>query len=605
MRTHEQLIADARLPAPIADAIRRVVSRSRLRGDERAEVARELCAHFSDGLSSGQSADELLRAFGSPDQAAKLIRAAVRRKRPASQRILSAALSGVAALFALLALSYLILFIRFRGAEPTIARNYAREINTRIEAAAHTDRAWPLYERAFSAWNAMPDRKAARTFPPSTPSDPIWPASLEYVRLNTENLELVREAARKPALGLALDFKPNPILRQFSESQGAASTPEAIPASSVDENPPLLEVRLPHLGPMRELARTLAFDLSLAAEENQPARARDDALALLGMANQLREHRFLICDLVSLAILSLATERVQDVIASKPELFTNDQLHTLAHAFAAFPTDQGPLVRFDGERAFFEDTLQRMFTDDGSGSGRLSPKGFQTYEQLMNSAPAGRPPELAEQLIGPLMSVALAPRAAQSRAYQALIAFAESQAATPPWQRTRSLDDEEDQILGQSKLAELRYLPVRLLTPAFNKVLSSSSILTQTRDALLVAIALELHRRQHHSYPASLDQLVPSLLPSIPRDMYDGGPIKYLLNDSKPLLYSVGVDRTDNHAAPPPKDTSPSRARDWMTPDHYAAWLTNFEATPPQRRSADVRGDWILYPRPEPTAEPH
>jgi hypothetical protein len=69
------------------------------------------------------------------------------------------------------------------------------------------------------------------------------------------------------------------------------------------------------------------------------------------------------------------------------------------------------------------------------------------------------------------------------------------------------------------------------------------------RDATLTAIALEIHHRRTNSYPASLTELVPALLPAVPTDFWDGKPIKYKLDGGKPLLYTVGCDKTDNGGA--------------------------------------------------------
>ena len=76
-------IADSGLPAPIPGLVDRVVRRTRLWRRERLDVARELCGHFADGLASGRPAEDLVREFGPPKVAARLIRKAKLRSRPA------------------------------------------------------------------------------------------------------------------------------------------------------------------------------------------------------------------------------------------------------------------------------------------------------------------------------------------------------------------------------------------------------------------------------------------------------------------------------------------------------------------------------------------
>ena len=42
-----------------------------------------------------------------------------------------------------------------------------------------------------------------------------------------------------------------------------------------------------------------------------------------------------------------------------------------------------------------------------------------------------------------------------------------------------------------------------------------------------------------------LDQLVPDLLPAVPADRLDGQPIRYVVRDGRPVVYSIGRDRND------------------------------------------------------------
>ena len=65
-----------RLPAQLESCVLTTVRATGLPLRQREEVARELRAHFEDGLAAGRSVDELLRTFGDPIDAAGHIRAA-------------------------------------------------------------------------------------------------------------------------------------------------------------------------------------------------------------------------------------------------------------------------------------------------------------------------------------------------------------------------------------------------------------------------------------------------------------------------------------------------------------------------------------------------
>ena len=103
-------------------------------------------------------------------------------------------------------------------------------------------------------------------------------------------------------------------------------------------------------------------------------------------------------------------------------------------------------------------------------------------------------------------------------------------------------------------------------------------------------VALELYKRRHGSYPTSLEQLTPGLLPAVPLDRFNGKPLRYELRDGKPLLYSVGADYEDNGGAPSPNGAG--------LPGQWVP-RTDLEAMSPQARRAarlDIKGDWILWP---------
>ncbi len=68
-----RLVAESELPLDAQKRIEVVLDEGLLSGEQQVDVARELIAHFEDGLSAGKSADHLLRDFGDERMAARLI----------------------------------------------------------------------------------------------------------------------------------------------------------------------------------------------------------------------------------------------------------------------------------------------------------------------------------------------------------------------------------------------------------------------------------------------------------------------------------------------------------------------------------------------------
>jgi hypothetical protein len=97
----------------------------------------------------------------------------------------------------------------------------------------------------------------------------------------------------------------------------------------------------------------------------------------------------------------------------------------------------------------------------------------------------------------------------------------------------------------------------------------------------VVAVALERYRLAHGRFPEKLGELTPTYLAAIPRDLFDGNPLRYRLVDGKPVVYSIGIDGDDDGGRPPAG----------ANPD-MLAW----------RRQAGVAadGDLVLWPEPRP-----
>jgi hypothetical protein len=93
-------------------------------------------------------------------------------------------------------------------------------------------------------------------------------------------------------------------------------------------------------------------------------------------------------------------------------------------------------------------------------------------------------------------------------------------------------------------------------------------------DQCRIACALERYRLAHGVYPSSLDDLAPSFISEVPRDVINGEPYRYrLLPDGTYLLYSVGWNQTDEGglvvtSLPPSADPDDSAQKhgDWVWP---------------------------------------
>ena len=82
-----------------------------------------------------------------------------------------------------------------------------------------------------------------------------------------------------------------------------------------------------------------------------------------------------------------------------------------------------------------------------------------------------------------------------------------------------------------------------MVVQARESTLTYSDVIRFQGAATLALFALELARADTVALPASLDELVPRYLPSVPLDPFDGKPLRY--SASKQVIHSVGTDGKD------------------------------------------------------------
>ena len=97
-------------------------------------------------------------------------------------------------------------------------------------------------------------------------------------------------------------------------------------------------------------------------------------MAIAGMTRQLSQRwDFLISDRVGFACLQTGQRGLKEQLLEHPEAFTQEQLVSIAHVYSLAGQELG--LHMVNERRMFDDILQRTFTDDGHGNGRMTPAG--------------------------------------------------------------------------------------------------------------------------------------------------------------------------------------------------------------------------------------
>lgn len=531
-------LAQSKLPRPLRTLVVDVVRRTRLWPNEQADVATELIAHFRDGREAGQKSDTLAAAFGSPRRAARLIRRAKRRGRPLAWRVWLRTAQVAGIVLALLVGIYVYATVRLFTGTPNVARDYLAELNAVPLSLPPEQRAWPRYQSALAQLGEPP---AAWANDP-LPGDPDWYDVVRYLQQHEATLAQVRAATRLDGLGF--------VAEQASDPGGIAS------------------ILIPHCEQLRRLGRLLALDARRAAAAGDGEIAMADVSALLGLARQTREVPYLINELVALSMTGSAISTAGDLLADDPDLLSDEQLAGLAHQLVGLR----PEIRLDGQQMLIEDLLQHLYTDDGNGGGRLTAAGLQSIGYV-NGLGGPRPGPLA-----PVAALFVANRGRISDEYDTWFGRVDAAVSKPLWRQREAVErlSRELSRRGESLLYQVRYLGLPMWMGPLLRTGVEPELVTQMRDALIVAIALELYHRRTGAWPQSLAELVPDLLPRLPVDRFDGRTLRYRLVDGTPVVYSVGADGNDDGGRPLPGAAAPTLVR--MAP-----------AEAPD-------GDWVLWP---------
>lgn len=597
-----RVVESSGLPEPLRGVILRTVRRTRLWRLEKVAVAEELVAHFADGLDAGRSAEKLMRDFGDTLTAARLIRRAKRRARPVPVRGLLVAMKATGMLLAVFIVYYAYAALQYYTSRPNPTHDYVADLNAPARALAEDERAWPIYREALLQLGSLPGPLAKRTSVTKAlrPGMEGWDEIEAYVRTHADTLEAIRSARQLPGLGFEVGFGCSEEDRKLwpnRPTEGYSRGPDDVWQDS------LAALLFPHLGQVRKLAALLDADAWRCVVDGESETFVANIDAMLSIGEQAR-HPLGLVQFCCSGIFKRAVTTIAEVLTDHPELLNDSQWQRIAHRLAGA---YGGNLHYDytQERIWFLDGVQRMYSDDGHGNGRLTSAGIYRGEL------AGlRRPYLSLLRVGmpPLQSALTARRLDMVHEFDRIMSSREAWARLPLWQRTaeRTRAAQEERELSKSGFWRLRYHHIAILSPSLYYDSLRVERLTQRRDAVLAAIALELYRRKHGTWPETLDSLVPGFLPSVPPDRFDGEPLRYRLVNGRPLLYSVGADYDDDEGRPPVArrpHTAESLAT-WWRPRELVEGLKTGKRPPmyteEEFQSAMKRevpdGDWVLWP---------
>jgi hypothetical protein len=358
----------------------------------------------------------------------------------------------------------------------------------------------PLYDtatRQLTPWVGSADllAAAARGDPAALASPELAP----WLDANAGALATFHKAAQYPAKGW-----------HFESTDGAA-----------------LSVTFPSLTPIRTLARATVVQGRQLAATGQGGEAAERYLDVLAAGAHTGSGLTLVENLVGMAMQAPAAEALLDLEAS-PAGATLDYAALSRDAEAAYQPTRAAVDAIQGERAFFMDSVQRVWdVDPQTGActfNRAKADELLSLVEDGNADPAGRQRDLDRvKEIGFEQTVALG--AAYYEAMTAAMALPYPHAHPRVAEIEKLLDDEEAHPL------------LRRLTPSLERYGFLKGRGEATRAATLLVTHLHAYRQEHGEYPASLDVFAGQ---NYAVDPFSGAPFIYRRRGDDFVLYSVG-----------------------------------------------------------------
>lgn len=380
--------------------------------------------------------------------------------------------------------------------------NYVAEYNKISKPANYdpNDNAAPYYQKAFELMVDMPnDVKELQKAWPADMNDAQLEMVKKWVQSNTGALEQLKLGTQK--------------LYYCPEYQGNS----------------MWDVLMPSLAEARGLTYAICSRAKLSAAKGGFKEASTDLLVGYRFGTHFTGHKILIEQLVGIAISSMAVQtafQVLDRATPGPDLLEDFQ-----RRFQTLSSKKKFVIDFTAEKLFVYDSIQRVFTDDGKGSGHIPEAGLQGFKKTL---------ELSEKELRNLEQL---DRRQTTKLTDKVYDYFNRAAHKTPWQLHEEGKDIEKVAEEMTKTNPM----LNVLTPSCARVLQISYRIKIHTDALITTLAVLRYKADKGQLPENLDQLVATgYLKELPMDPYSDDPLVYKQIGDDFTLYSFAADFDDD-----------------------------------------------------------
>jgi len=266
----------------------------------------------------------------------------------------------------------------------------------------------------------------------------------------------------------------------------------------------------------------------------------DSVIADLRSTKTLARHLIgcptLIEQLVGIAVTQQANKQLIHLLRSY-----RPPPSTLQRLAQSLPPDY-PIITMDGESLFHMDSIQRLFTDNGSGDGHMIPSGALEFYQSVQASHQNSPFEPLGSLG---VSMIHSSRRDTVELFEQWKQRLDQYHSTTPYQNHISAESFQTWFRRTIEENPRNFL-FKMIVPAVEWAFWLSYAGQAEHQAAQTIIALLRYKADHRQFPDSLDKLVPQYLPSVPQDPFGPGPLTYKRQADDFLLYSFSENFQDD-----------------------------------------------------------
>jgi len=317
--------------------------------------------------------------------------------------------------------------------------------------------------------------------------------------------------------------------------------------------------QFPHTSPLRSLIRLLEAEALLHVREGNLDKALENCIVLLKIVRHLDEEPYSLHVMHIKFILRTTINIVKQICENK------DISPKWAHRL------MGLLLDWDGDRTLIRMLqLERVIHIQSFDFLRSSPRDAREFSLIWSEGcviytgrniagwiqPLSRQLAINELIVLRfdqwLLKIARKGEPYEWGAFKKLDEFAQQVKTTgiafryPSWLRGFAFRPlaMAGEVMWPAGLRVERYLPETAYS--FEQI---AEVKTHQR-LLQTALALCLYRHEFDSYPKTLSELVPKFLPEVPKDPFDGKPLRYRCEGQGFKVWSVGSNLKDENGAP-------------------------------------------------------